>query len=159
MKKSKLDKYYEELAEHLKDLEKQLEETEHTHERWPLEDKIRDIRIELLPNDKKFFTEYLYSDAHAYEIIEQRTPDMYIVRRLNAEITEEASKALKESFIPGGFCGHFDNSLQEWTFSSNEKNPLITIRRHKNGKFYAPNTRTCPFIMHDAPYEHYDYNF
>ena len=73
--------------------------------------------------------------------------------------TPEAREARMASFVPGGFVGHFDNSLQEWTFESDESNPIYTVRRHKNGKFYRPGTRTCPFIMHDGPYEHYDFNY
>lgn len=130
-------------------------------DRWDYDvrERIEKIETELLPNDKKFFTEFLYTDAHAYEVIEQKTENCYVVRQFNVELTAEAKKDLMESFEPGGFCGHFDNGCQEWIYTSNENNPLITIRRHKNGKFYRSNTNTCPFVMMNEPYEHYDYNF
>lgn len=160
MSSTKIKKHQEALKNELKEIESKLS----TMKRFSpncgdLECRADYIRTELLPNDKKWFTQFLWSDAHCYEIVEQRTPDLYCVRQMDATITPEADKALKESFIPGGFCGHFDNSLQEWTFKSNEKNPVIAIRRHKNGKFYASNTRTCPFVMLNHQYEHYDYNF
>lgn len=156
VREKKIDLHNKLLQSQLVKLEEQLKVDEHNRD---LIDKIERIKIELLPNDKKYFSEYLYTDVHAYEVIEQRTPDMYIVRRLHAELTDESSNALRESFEPGGFFGHFNNGCQEWTFTSDENNPLITIRRHKNGCFYAPKKRYCPFIMHDEPYEFYDYNF
>ena len=126
--------------------------------------KTRQIEDRILNNkpfmgERWYMTEYLYSDAHAYEVLEVYSRDRMDVRRLKATETPEAREARMASFVPGGFVGHFDNSLQEWTFESDESNPIITVRRHKNGKFYRPGTRTCPFIMHDGPYEHYDFNF
>ena len=153
-------KHQEIIKKKLSDIDKKLSDNSlRILERHDLEDERALLAVELLPIDKKWFTQFLWSDAHCFEIVEQRTPDLYMVRQMKATPTAEADKQLKESFIPGGFCGHFDNSLQDWVFESDYKNPVIAIRRHKNGKFYEANTRTCPFVMLDHQYEHYDYNF
>ncbi len=109
--------------------------------------------------ERWYMTEYLYSDAHAYEVVEVYNENKMDVRQLKATEKQEAREARMASFVPGGFVGTFDNSLQEWDFESDESNPIITVRRHKDGWFYRPNTRTCPFVMHDSPHEHYDFNF
>lgn len=154
-----IKEHQEQLVQRIAELEKQ----KATMGEWSAndfeEEVIHPLRVELLPNEDKFFSEYLWSDVNAYEVVRQCTPDKYVVRELDAELTEEADKALKDSFEVGGFCGHFNNDCQEWTFKSNPKNPEIEIRRHKNGKWYRANTRTCPFILKDHPYKFYDYNF
>lgn len=127
-------------------------------------DKTRQLEDRILNNkpymgERLYMTECLHSDAHAYEVLEVYSRDRMDVRRLKATEKPEAREARLASFIPGGFVGNFDNSLQEWTFESDESNPILTVRRHKNGNFYRPGTRTCPFVMRDAPYEHYDFNF
>ncbi len=121
-----------------------------------LERKICRTKVELL--DQVYVSKYLYSDVEAYEVVNMKTPDLWEVRELDCELTEEASRKLKESFVPGGFFGHFDNSLQEWRFTSNKDNPVITIRRHKDGNFYMPNN-SCKFVPKASPYKRYDYNF
>jgi hypothetical protein len=66
-------------------------------------------------------------------------------------------KAIMDSFIPGGFIGNVDNSLQDWTFEVDETNPIIEIRKHKDGHWYAKGKRY--FSIEYQPYEHYDFNF
>lgn len=109
--------------------------------------------------EKWYMTEYLYSDAHAYEVVEVYGKNRMDVRQLKATEKPEAKEERMASFIPGGFVGTFDNSLQEWDFESDERNPIITVRLHKDGCYYRAGTRTCPFRMEDGPYEHYDFNF
>lgn len=109
--------------------------------------------------EKWYMTEYLHSDAHAYEVVEVYSRGKMDVRQLKATEKPEAREARMASFIPGGFVGTFDNSLQEWDFESDESNPIITVRLHKDGCYYRAGTRTCPFRMEDGPYEHYDFNF
>lgn len=127
-------------------------------------DKTRQLEDRILNNkpyigERWYMTECLHSDAHAYEVVEVYSWNKMDVRRLKATEKPEAREARLASFIPGGFVGTFDNSLQEWTFESDESNPILTVRQHKNGNFYRPGTRTCPFVMRDTPYEHYDFNF
>ena len=120
-----------------------------------LEQKIEFHKIML--QDKKYATEWLYSDAHAYEIIEEKSATTILVRRMKATIKPEAQKELHESFVPGGFCGHFDNNLQEWNYETCESNPIETIRKHKDGRWYGCGKRR--FTIEAEPYEFYDYNF
>lgn len=109
--------------------------------------------------ERWYMTEYLYSDAHAYEVIEVYSFRKMDVRRLDAKLTTNAKKKLQDSFIPGGFIGHTDNDLQEWTFESNVDNPIITVRLHKDGRYYRPSSRSVYFMIHDSPYEIHDFNF
>lgn len=112
---------------------------------------------EIMLQEKKYATMWLWSDAHAYEIIEEKSDKVILVRQLKAIIKPEARKDLHDSFVPGGFCGHFDNDLQEWDFATNESNPIETIRKHKDGRWYgAGKTR---FTIEAEPYERFDYNF
>ena len=123
-------------------------------------DKIR-RRIEQIEGylgDKWYMTEYLYTDSHAYEVVEVYSWNKMAVRRLDATLTEESKKALQESFVPGGFCGYMDNSLQEYTYKSSDHYPIEIVRRHKDGKFYRPNTRTCPLVVESEPNEYRDFN-
>lgn len=119
----------------------------------------RKERNEPFIKEKWYMSEYLYSDRYAYEVVEVYSWDKMAVRRLKATEVQEARNARIESFIPGGFVGTFDNSLQEWNFESDEMNPILIVRRHKDGAFYRSNTRTCRFIPQVEPYEYYDFNF
>ena len=127
-----------------------------------LDNEIRDMEAQIkfhtiMLQEKKYATMWLWSDAHAYEIIEEKSDKMMLVRQLKATIKPEAQKALRESFIPGGFCGHTDNDLQEWDFESDERNPIETIRKHKDGKWYGAGKSR--FTIEAEPYERFDYNF
>ena len=112
---------------------------------------------EIMLQEKRYATEWLWSDAHAYEIIEEKSEKAIIVRRMKATIKKEAQEALRESFVPGGFCGHFENSLQEWDFESDETNGLVTIRKHKDGRWYGNGG--MHFTIESQPREVYDFNF
>jgi hypothetical protein len=127
-----------------------------------IREQLRDLEAqmkfhEIMLQDKKYATEWLWTDAHAYEIIEEKSEKVIIVRRMKATIKKEAQKALHDSFVPGGFCGHFDNDLQEWDYESDESYGLETIRKHKDGKWYGYGGRR--FTIEAQPREVYDYNF
>ena len=127
-----------------------------------IREQLRDLEAqmkfhEIMLQDKKYATEHLWTDAHAYEIIEEKTDKMILVRRMKATIKPEAQKALHDSFVPGGFCGHFDNNLQEWDFESIEDAGLETIRKHKDGKWYGRSG--THFTIEAQPREIFDYNF
>lgn len=132
---------------------KEYHATDDEKERLEREMKFHQIMLQ----DKKYATYWLWSDAHAYEIIEELSNTKMTVRRMKVTLKPEAKKELHESFEPGGFCGHFDNSLQEWDYESVEDNPIETIRKHKNGKWYATGKRH--FTIEAEPYERYDFNF
>lgn len=111
----------------------------------------------IMLQDKKYATMWLWSDAHAYEIIEEKSGTMLTVRRLKATLKKDAEKALRDSFEVGGFCGHFENSCQEWDFETDESNPIETIRKHKDGRWYGCGGMR--FTIKAEPYERYDFNF
>ena len=112
---------------------------------------------EIMAQDKKYATEHLYTDKHAYEIIEEKSDTTIIVRQMKATIKPEALKALRKSFVPDGFIGHTNNDLQEWDCEPDESMPLETIRKHKDGKWYGCGGRR--FTIEAKPYEFFDYNF
>lgn len=112
---------------------------------------------EIMAQEKKYATEHLYTDKHAYEIIEEKSDTTIIVRQMKATIKLEAQKALQDSFVPGGFCGHFDNEVQEWDYEPDERMPLETIRKHKDGHWYGCGHRR--FTIEAQPREFHDYNF
>ena len=118
----------------------------------------REIRFhQIMLQEKKYASALYWSDIHAYEIIEEKSDKVILVRRLKATIKPESKKELHDSFVPGDFCGHYDNNLQEWNFEVNESNPIETIRKHKNGLWYgAGNLR---FSIESETREYYDYNF
>ena len=112
----------------------------------------------IMAQDKIYATQWIGSDAHAYEVIEVKNDKLMTVRRMKATIKESAKKALQDSFTPGGFCGHFDNELQEWDYATDESNPIETIRKREDGRWYTPGS-CCHFSIMAEPYERYDYNF
>ncbi|MCE5204733.1 MAG: hypothetical protein LLF80_01315 [Porphyromonadaceae bacterium] len=109
------------------------------------------------PVTEKYANQMLYTDIHPFEVIRQRTDNTIEVREMDAEITEESKKDLAASFRPGGFLGHTNNSLQKWSYSSNAENPIITIRKHKDGRWYAKDGSR--YVLRNAPEKFYDYNF
>lgn len=118
--------------------------------------RIDELHIETL--EKKYANNIMYTDVNPYEVIEEIDAKTYMIREMKANITEEASKKLKQSFVPGGFVGHFDNSLQEWDITSDETAPIIKIRKHKDGFFYTPKNGRR-FRIDDHPVKRYDFNF
>lgn len=120
-----------------------------------IESEIEKIELELL--EKKYANRSGYSDIEPYEVIEERTPNMYLIRWMKSVQTEKSKKELKDSFVAGGFCGHFDNYLQEWDITSCEDNQPFTIRRHKDGRWYdAQHNKYC---ISSKPVKFYDFNF
>lgn len=109
------------------------------------------------PVTEKYANMILYTDIIPFEVIRQITDKMIEVREMDAEITEESKKDLAESFRPGGFIGHTNNSLQKYNYTSNAENPIITIRKHKDGRWYAKDGSR--YVLRDAPEKIYDYNF
>lgn len=106
-----------------------------------------------------YANEVMYSDIRPYEVIEMKTDKTWVIRAMTATIKKEAQEALRNSFVPGGFCGHLDNSKQEWDIISDENGVILTIRFHNsktsrgwfNGRQY--------FSVNTHPIMFYDYNF
>lgn len=116
-------------------------------------------RLTYLCGEKCYANEFLFSDAKPWEVVEVLSDTRLLVREMKATLKEKAAKALAESFVPGGFFGHRNNSCQEWDYESVPENPICEIRMHKDGKYYLPNCKGSRFILSDHPYKWYDYNF
>ena len=121
--------------------------------------KSRKQELLILVAEKKYANQYLYSDVNPWEVIEEKSPVRIVVRAMRCQIKPEARKALQESFVPGGFLGHFDNAVQEWDISPDKDGMTIELRKHKDGRWYEAGSRSCPFILSTEPFKRYDYNF
>lgn len=120
-----------------------------------LEDKIEKINIELI--EKKYANRYLYSDIEPYEVVEEITPNKYKIRWMKSVQTEDSKQKLKDSFVVGGFFGHYDNNLQEWDITPCETSQPFAIRRHKDGNWY--DIYHCRYSISNKPIKFYDFNF
>lgn len=120
-----------------------------------IECKIKKIDTELI--EKKYANRHGYSDIEPYEVIEEKTPNMYTIRWMESVQTEKSKKELRESFVAGGFLGHYDNNLQEWNCTPCEDYGCFTIRRHKDGNWYDVNHQK--YFISDRPIKFCDFNF
>lgn len=133
---------------------------------WPkikvVQEKIKSLKEELwhvhfMGLEKKYMAQCLHSDVNPYEVIEERTERLWIVRRMKAVETEDSKKRRLSSFVPGGFLGHFDNSVQEWKIESDPEGEVVAIRLHVDGGWY--DAYGLRYIPKEKPYKHYDFNF
>lgn len=144
----KLDKDYT-LEEYIKKVYKFSKEKETINKR------IEYLETELL--EHKYANNYMYSDVDPYEVIEECTENCYIIRPMIAIETEQSKNDRQKSFVPGGFIGHTDNSVQKWDIVSDENASTFKIRRHKDGKWYDANG--SKYYISNHPVKFYDYNF
>lgn len=94
-----------------------------------------------------------YSDTTPFEVVKVISDKTLEVRKMNAKLAE----GQKPEFVVGGFCAHCTNQSElKYDISSNESNPVIRIRKHKNGYFYNGGDK---FKLDDEPEYFYDYNF
>lgn len=114
----------------------------------------------LLAGDAPIYAnQVFYTDWEPWEVIEIKTDRCLVVRSMKAELTDKAVKALNDSFVPGGFCGHTNNGVQDWNITSDPDGKVGIIRRHKDGRFYVPGSTGSKFYIEAEPYKFYDYNF
>lgn len=106
----------------------------------------------------KYINQWLYTDVRPFEVLRQISATKLLVRRMKAELEEESRKKLNDSFIQGGFAGHFDNSLQEWIITPDPSATPFEVRRRKDGFYYQAGD-CLPFKPSDRPVYIYDYNF
>jgi hypothetical protein len=100
----------------------------------------------------KYANKYLHSDVVPFEIVRKVSERCLEVREMTATLVNPAPMV-----APGGFVGHFDNSKQQWTLSSNPGNPVERIRLGKNGEW--KNSGGSRFVLADEPRKFYDWNF
>lgn len=101
---------------------------------------------------------HLYSDIQPYEVIEIISDDRLKLRSMDFVQTNGSVERLRESFSPGGFLGHFDNSVQEWICKPDENGIVVEVRRRKDGFFYEVGG-SIPFVLSDQPRRYRDFNF
>lgn len=128
----------------------------------PYQEKIKSLREELehvsyMALEKKYMSQCLHSDVNPYEVIEERTDKLWIVRRMKATETEESRKRRQSSFVPGGFLGHFDNSVQQWEIEPDGNGEVTAVRKHIDGRWY--DSYGILYVPAMTPYKHYDFNF
>jgi hypothetical protein len=98
---------------------------------------------------KKYISWVLYTDVQAYEVVRQVSKTKIEVRALDTKPIKQPSE-----FYAGGFSGHYaDNHNQEYEYTSNEQNPIDTIRLSNQGWGKGR------WVMRDTPYKFYDFNF
>ena len=121
----------------------------------------RDVdRYTLLASDGPIYAnQAFYTDWEPWEVIEIKTDRKLVVRKMIAEPEPEAKKKLHDSFVPGGFCGHFDNDLQEWVYKSDENGEIAEVRLHKDGAYHLAGSEGTRFYLDTEPYKFFDYNF
>ena len=106
-----------------------------------LQDEIERLALRLNP---RFVCEYCYSDRHAYEVIRMETEKRMVVRRLTPKRVNIGE--------------HVMSDAQDYEFTSNTDAPEITLRLHKDGRWYATNDCN-PFGITNEPHEYFDYSF
>lgn len=147
---------YEELVHLYKENDKGRENTYEDHKYLnDLKFRIKSLELDLL--EKKYANKYLYTDVEPFEVIEECTNNKYIIREMKCVEDPEGIRALKKSFEPGGFVGHFDNYVQKWIITSEPEGSIDVIRRHKDGYWY--NVSGSKFVIAAKPRKFYDYNF
>lgn len=147
---------YEELVHLYKENDKGRENTyEDIKYLNDLKFRIKSLELDLL--EKKYANKRLYTDVEPFEVIEECTNDKYIIREMKCVEDPKGIRALKESFVPDAYVGHYDNSVQKWIITSDPDGSIDIIRRHKNGYWY--NSSGSRFVIAAKPRKFYNYNF
>lgn len=113
----------------------------------------------LLALDQLYCNQYFYTDREPWQVVGYVSEKCLIIREMKAELKPDAAQKLGDSFISGGFCGHFNNALQEWDIVPDPEGEVIRVRLHKDGNYHAAGDKGTVFILSDKPYKYYDYNF
>ena len=106
---------------------------------------------------KNYANRIMFSDIRPYEVVKVISENKMEIREMNAVETEASREARAETFHEGGFIGNCDDGDQKWDITSNPNNPITTIRRHKDGKWYCVGGNK--YILSDTPKKFYDFNF
>lgn len=111
---------------------------------WEIRDLEDNIKRLSLLIDPKFVCEYCYSDRHAYEVLRLENEKRMVVRRLEHKRVNVGE--------------YYMSDAQDYEFTSNPNAPEITLRLHKNGRWYAADNCN-PFGITSEPYEYFDFSF
>lgn len=110
----------------------------------------------VVPVKLGFANNALYSDVEPFEIVRVVSDKTIDVRAMDAEMADD----WKPEIIPGGFAGHCTNNSDQrkaWVITSNEANPVVRIRKQKDGTWY--NKSNGRFFLAEQPAKKYDFNF
>lgn len=116
-------------------------------------------QAQIMAQDVVYCNQHFYTDIKPWEVIGMVNEKTLILREMKAEITPESKKDLHDSFVAGGFCGHFDNDLQEWDITSDLEGTIVKVRLHKDGCYRIAGDKGTRFHISDKPTYYYDYNF
>jgi hypothetical protein len=173
--KDKLEKQYRELLNKRRDLRDQFTTTNDPQLKVELDKAWIDLEMvrkhlsevteriqwmELITLPKIYMNRMCYTDIEPYEVVKINTVKNITIRPMKSVETQESKAARIASFIPGGFCGHTDNSVQQWDITSDEtidEKDYITVRMHKDGRYY--DAQGGVYIMSKTPTRYYDFNF
>ena len=101
----------------------------------------------------KFANLHMYSDVRPYEVIHTISEKTIEVREMAAVVDPN----FKPEFKQGGFVAHCANQAdQSYFYKSDECQPVIRIRKRKDGKWYSKLGR---HVIANAPRYFYDFNF
>ncbi|MDD3404949.1 MAG: hypothetical protein PHH23_01605 [Paludibacteraceae bacterium] len=75
---------------------------------------------------------------------------MAVIRAMKCTLLETPSHK------SGGFLAHFENDEQKWKIEPDTSRKPITVRLHKDGKWYSGSMK---FRNELEPIKFYDYNF
>jgi hypothetical protein len=173
--KNKLEKQYSELLNKRRELRDQFTTTNDPQLKVELDKARIDLEMvrkhlsevteriqwmELITLPKIYMNRMCYTDIEPYEVVKINTVKNITIRPMKSVETQESKAARIASFIPGGFCGHTDNSVQQWDITSDEtidEKDYITVRMHKDGRYY--DAQGGVYIMSKTPTRYYDFNF
>jgi hypothetical protein len=173
--KNKLEKQYSELLNRRRELRDQFTTTNDPQLKVELDKAWIDLEMvrkhlsevteriqwmELITLPKIYMNRMCYTDIEPYEVVRINTVKNITIRPMKSVETQESKAARIASFIPGGFCGHTDNSVQQWDITSDEtidEKDYITVRMHKDGRYY--DAQGGVYIMSKTPTRYYDFNF
>lgn len=89
----------------------------------------------------KYMNQTLYSDTNAFEVIEWITSKRAKIRELKPVFNE----------------GEYHESTDR--FEPDPDAEILEVRMRKNGCFYQPKQKCCPYVPTEHPHYHYDLSF
>ena len=106
--------------------------------------------------NQRFANNYLFSDVNPFEVVRVISDKTIEVREMDAKMASD----WKPEIVSGGFafhCANNDDQRKAWVITSNEDNPVVRIRRQKDGTWQ--NRTFGRFCLSDVPVKKYDFNF
>ena len=110
----------------------------------------------VVPVKLGFANNALYSDVEPFEVVRVVSDKTIEVRAMDATMADD----WKPNMVSGGFAFHCTNNADQrkaWVITSNEANPVVRIRKQKNGTWY--NKSNGRFFLAEQPAKKYDFNF